>query len=415
MSINIEVESGKSVKLLTAGKYCDRDILVTGTGGVSGGSSEDVRYVTFMSHDGTVELGKKAVAVGDDCADPIDRGIFSTPTKESTAQYNYTHVGWATTPNGALDSDALKAVTEDRTVYANFAAVVRYYTISYYDGDTLLKTESLAYGAMPSYKPTKDGYDFVAWEPAVSSVVGEASYIATWKVKASFETSTWTEIAEICDSGNAATAFKVGDRKPVTITYSDGTNETIYFRIVGMGVDQKTDGTYAPLTLMADSLLKDALKPASAYNKGNDEFYAMDNVQATMESIYAALPDDLRSIIKSVLKFDNSFRRYEQYVFIPSRKNLTGSEGTSSEYNASTVNLSLLPQTQYEYFSKGGSVVRSKVSDASADDYWTSSCKKYSTASYTTAYFDVMDDAAILGSNHNAASATHGICPCFCI
>lgn len=32
MSFEIEVESGKTVKLTTAGKYCDRDILVTATG-----------------------------------------------------------------------------------------------------------------------------------------------------------------------------------------------------------------------------------------------------------------------------------------------------------------------------------------------------------------------------------------------
>lgn len=32
---NITVESGKSVRLLTAGKYCDRDIIVTATGGAS--------------------------------------------------------------------------------------------------------------------------------------------------------------------------------------------------------------------------------------------------------------------------------------------------------------------------------------------------------------------------------------------
>ena len=36
---NIEVEGGKSVRLPTAGKYCDRDIVVTATGG--GGSSEE--------------------------------------------------------------------------------------------------------------------------------------------------------------------------------------------------------------------------------------------------------------------------------------------------------------------------------------------------------------------------------------
>ena len=33
MSFNIEVESGTSVRLPTAGKYCDRDIVVTATGG----------------------------------------------------------------------------------------------------------------------------------------------------------------------------------------------------------------------------------------------------------------------------------------------------------------------------------------------------------------------------------------------
>ena len=35
----ISVESGKSVKLPTAGKYCDRNIVVTATGGADGGNS----------------------------------------------------------------------------------------------------------------------------------------------------------------------------------------------------------------------------------------------------------------------------------------------------------------------------------------------------------------------------------------
>ena len=33
MSFNITVEGGSSVRLPTAGKYCDRDIVVTATGG----------------------------------------------------------------------------------------------------------------------------------------------------------------------------------------------------------------------------------------------------------------------------------------------------------------------------------------------------------------------------------------------
>ena len=173
----IRAKTGKT-DLIKSGDL-EPEILGITTGG---GSSADVRYVTFMSEDGTVELGKKAVATGDDCADPIARGVFPTPTKESSVQYNYTFYGWATTPNGAADSNWNKAVTEDRTVYANFASVVRYYTVTYYDedGTTVLKTESLAYGTMPSYLPEKDGYELTGWEPELQPVSGTTSYKAQW-------------------------------------------------------------------------------------------------------------------------------------------------------------------------------------------------------------------------------------------
>lgn len=98
-----------------------KDVEVAGIVGTHESGSDDLCYVTFMNDDGTVEYGKKAVAVGDDCADPIARGIFGTPTKENTEQYAYTFSdSWATTPNGSSDSDSLRAVTENRTVYAVF-------------------------------------------------------------------------------------------------------------------------------------------------------------------------------------------------------------------------------------------------------------------------------------------------------
>lgn len=39
---NITVESGSSVRLPTAGKYCDRDVIVTATGGGGGGAEEEI-------------------------------------------------------------------------------------------------------------------------------------------------------------------------------------------------------------------------------------------------------------------------------------------------------------------------------------------------------------------------------------
>ena len=256
-----------------------------------GGSSEDVRYVTFMNEDGTVELGKKAVAVGDDCADPIARGIFDTPTKEPTAQYTYTFSGgWATTPGGGKDSNALKAVTEDRTVYANFISAVRYYTITYYDSDgtTVLKTESLAYGSVPSYKPTKDGYTFASWDRALSAVTGDTSYIAVWSEKITFTDGTWADIIRIAESGKAQEYFAVGDYKYITI---DGVKYTLY--IIGFNHDTLADGTgKAAMTLFSAKAMPDKFTLSN--------WQTLSNNMSTM--LKPKLPSELQAAIKPVIK-----------------------------------------------------------------------------------------------------------------
>lgn len=150
------------------------------TGG--GGSSADVRYVTF-TNPATGETFVKPVAVGDDCVDVVAKGLWATPTQESTAQYDYAFANsWSAEPNGSSDANILNNITEDKTVYAVFTATLRYYTITWMDEDgTTLKTESKAYGSVPSYTPTKDGYKFEGWTPALSPVTGDATYTAAWK------------------------------------------------------------------------------------------------------------------------------------------------------------------------------------------------------------------------------------------
>lgn len=153
---------------------------IMGITGGGGGSSADVRYVTFMN--GNTVLYKKPVAVGDDCVDVYTKGLIEEPKKESTVQYNYTYYGWGASDGGAANANILKNITEDKTVYAIFTATVRYYTITYLDSDgvTVLKTEQVAYGTVPSYTPTKEGYDFDKWTPTPTMVTGEASYTASW-------------------------------------------------------------------------------------------------------------------------------------------------------------------------------------------------------------------------------------------
>lgn len=88
------------------------------------------------------------------------------PTKE-----DYQFVRW---------NPSVTTVTQDQDYYAVWEKVV--FTINYYDGQTLLKTEKVNKGnALPQYTPTKQGYRFNAWTPSVvSPVYADANYTATW-------------------------------------------------------------------------------------------------------------------------------------------------------------------------------------------------------------------------------------------
>lgn len=304
-------------------------------------ASDDVRYVTFKSYDGSVEYGKKAVAVGDDCADPIARGIFATPTRESDVQYNYTFYDWATEPNGGADANWNKTVTEDKTVYANFSKAVRYYTITYYDSDgtTVLETESLAYGSMPSYQPSKDGYIFNGWTADVAEVTGDSSYTAKWTSAPTFSTASWAEIKAVADAGQAKSVYSVGDKRTETITYADGTTETVEFEIMDL------DGNVADgekIALIATHVLD---TPVSFYksNPGNSFTYVSANcdmAKYVQNELINYLPTEMQEVLMEFGWQDGTV--YGGYVagmgaksklFIPSPRALFG-----KEYNASSTN-----------------------------------------------------------------------------
>ena len=260
-----------------------------------GALTEPVCHVTFMN--GDTVLYEKPVFVGDDCTDIVKKGTIGTPSKASTPQYNYTYTGWSLTNGGEASTSALAAVSGDRTVYAAFKSVVRVYTVTYLDDNgSVLKTESLAYGAVPSYVPTKDGYDFSAWNPEPVAVTGNASYTASWALKAQFETATWKQISEICAAGNAATTFHVGDEKPFTITYSDGTTEENAFVIAGINHTDLQGGTKASLTLIAKYALEN--KRTFDNTAEGSNFFFCGLKQWLNNELFSALPSDLQGIIK---------------------------------------------------------------------------------------------------------------------
>lgn len=58
------------------------------------------------------------------------------------------------------------------------------HTITWKDEDTVLKTETVQEGETPSYgeeNPSKEGYNFLGWEPEIVPVTEDAIYVAKWE------------------------------------------------------------------------------------------------------------------------------------------------------------------------------------------------------------------------------------------
>lgn len=307
----------------------------TGTSNSLAGSGI-IRYVTFMNHDGTVEYGKKSVIKGENCVDPVTGGFLDTPTRESTPQYDYTYMGWATEPNGGINSNALKTVTEDRTVYANFASVLRYYTVTFYDEDgiTVLAAESYTYNAVPDYTPTKVGYTFDGWTTEILPVTEDTSYVATWVSKVDFSNLTWAQIATYSKAGDADKYIDLGAEK----TFTTVSGQTVTAKVIGFNHDDLADGTgKAGITL--EMTLSASIKAvngsasvwyssgAVAYAKkiwwANSDLRGYWNGTNSNINLLNDIPSDLKTVVKKVRKV--AYNTYEgvmgysdDYFWLPS-------------------------------------------------------------------------------------------------
>lgn len=335
---------------------------------IEGGSCADVRYVIFLSHDGTVEYGRKPVAVGDDCADPIARGLFATPVREGNAQYTYTFAGWSTAPGGGLTDDAFKSVTEDRMLYANFIAALRYYTVTYYDGSTVLKTESLPYGAMPSYAPAKTGYTFNGWVPEAEVVTGDADYTAKWLEKLDFNALSWAQIAEYAKQDDVDRLFDLGATKTFTL---NSKNTPVTARIIGFKHDDLADGSgKAGITLMLEGFMNgyDSMHGAGNATQKATTWRDMTTREYLQKYYFSSyLPADLRAAIKTVKKttWNLSASVYDDTddtAFIPSASEVcswAGMYGYKSEGAC------------YQYYAQGDTAARIIKYNDVAVPWWT--------------------------------------------
>ena len=215
-------------------------------------------YCYFYNYDGSTLLYTAP------CVDGSDASYGgSTPTRPSTAQYNYSFAGWGLMPGGSVNSDALKNVSADRKVYAIFSGTVRTYTVYFYNGSTLLQTvTNVAYGSSATYTGdtpvSPDGsaedYPFEGWNPEPKNITGTTSCYAKFgsPLEVKEITDSWETIIAACADGSYRNKYKVGNYKALDL----GVQGVVNMQIAGVDKDTLADGSgKAPLSWISKELL----------------------------------------------------------------------------------------------------------------------------------------------------------------
>ncbi|MBO5935643.1 MAG: InlB B-repeat-containing protein, partial [Clostridia bacterium] len=118
-----------------------------------------------------------------------DEATYGTPSKAATDKYTYTFKDWG----------EIAPVTGNVVYIAQFDSTVNKYTITWKNGDDVLKTEKVAYDELPVYDGTTPSkaadaqytYTFAGWTPEVVTVTGDATYSAKYDTTLKTYTVTW--------------------------------------------------------------------------------------------------------------------------------------------------------------------------------------------------------------------------------
>lgn len=401
MSFNITVEGGTSVRLPTAGKYCDRDIIVTAEGG---GVELDV--VTASSLPAAVTNGQIVVITDttpgtvyidtDEPASPVTGDVWVKLEAEATVK--------------------LELTEESPYLRGGLTAAAQW------DGSAWV---------------SRDGYLGVdgAWEKISLSLPPIGTPLNDF---------TWEQISAISARGLADDYFSVGDAKEIVLNGTVGlttfNNYSIWAFIIGIYHNPTREGGYYIHFQIGKSAQIDGKSLCFANevtgSEAADGSFVMNLTNTTVGgwescvmrtdilgnnaapsapesgSMMAALPSALRNVMKGAKKYsDNTggavdgasyMTETTDYLWLPSEWEVFGSKtyGNSAE---STY------QKQYEYYASGNSKVFYKhIDPATSISWWLRSARADHSGR-----FGVVTTAS-KASATNAGYAC-GINPCFCV
>ena len=261
-----------------------------------------------------------------------------------------------------------------------------------------------------------------------------------WPVIGTLNDYTWDEISEISSSGEAASMFKVGDRKEIVL---DGTvgelafnNYHTYAFIIGFDHNAELEGEHRIHFQLAKTALSggtDICFTDSSYNRpsssaafrmntsntnsgGWEDSYMRNSICGTSKTstsgrFMGAIPSALRNALKSVTKYtDNTGNSSSSgavtattdYFFLLAEYEVFGNITYSNTYEANY-------QQQYAYYSAGNSKVKYRYnSTGSAARWWLRS--PYADTPSAFVRMQTGGDAGL-----GVAYFSLGFAPCFCV
>ena len=284
------------------------------------------------------------IPTGGSAVDPVKSGRIVTPTRESTAQYDFTFSGW----EGNYTN-----VTDPRKIMATFDSTIRRYTVYFYNDDEILQTiENVPYGtANVTYTgstPVKTGVDnpeeyvFKGWVPAPENITGDTECYALFKFtgyifgKLSNDSeygtvdnpnwdainAYWTIIGSDVDayiSGSMSkydfyAKYQMGGRMIIPIALSGSDNIVADVEIIARDHDDLASGSgKAPLTFFCKDLPQ-ITKPMNA-EKDNDGGWELSEMRTFANGeLFDALPQELKALIKLVAKISDGGATYKALV-----------------------------------------------------------------------------------------------------
>ena len=125
--------------------------------------------IHFLNYNGT-ELQLLQVEYGS-----VPEYTGETPTRPSTAQYNYVFDGW---------NPEIVSVTKDANYTATYVSFLRQYIVTFLDWDaTVLNEQVVDFGsaAIAPAAPTREGYTFKGWDKDFSNVQSDLIVIAQYE------------------------------------------------------------------------------------------------------------------------------------------------------------------------------------------------------------------------------------------